>query len=70
LAGLLPDDISLPSEATEAVSLTSYAVTARYPGDYEEITEDMYCESIRIAQAMVNWAEKVIGKSVKNRVNE
>ena len=65
LVGLLPGDISLPPEASEAVSLTSYAVTARYPGDYEEITENMYRESVRIAQAVVNWAEEIIIEPLK-----
>ena len=39
LLGLLPQEIPLPPEAVEAVALTSYAVTTRYPGDYEEITK-------------------------------
>ncbi len=41
LLGLLPQGIPQPPEAIEAVTLTSYAVTTRYPGDYEEITGDV-----------------------------
>lgn len=33
LFGLLPPDIELPPEAMEAMGLTTYAVTTRYPGD-------------------------------------
>jgi len=61
LIGLLPPDIGLPPEAVEAASLTSYAVIARYPGDYEEITEEMYQEAVRIAQVVFMWAGQAIG---------
>jgi hypothetical protein len=46
-------DVLAPSEAVEAVSLTSYAVIARYPGDYEDITEETYQEAVRLAQAVL-----------------
>jgi HEPN domain-containing protein len=61
LLRLLPPDIPLPPEAAEAVSLTIYAVIARYPGDYEEITEEIYREAVRIARVVFTWAEQVIG---------
>jgi len=61
LLGLLPPDTPLPPEAMDAVSLTSYAVIARYPGDYEEITEEMYQEAVRIARVVFVWAEQVTG---------
>ena len=60
LLELLPPGVSLPPEAVEAVSLTSYAVIARYPGDYEEITEEMYREAIQIARAVFMWAERIV----------
>lgn len=58
--GLLPQGIPQPPETIEAVTLTSYAVTTRYPGDYEEITREMYQEAVRIAQGIVEWAEQII----------
>jgi len=60
LLGLLPQEIPPPPEAVEAVTLTSYAVTTRYPGDYEEITREMYQEAVRIARDIVRWAEQII----------
>ncbi len=60
LLGLLPQEIPLPPEAVEAVGLTSYAVMTRYPGEYEEITEEMYQEAVRIARNVVRWVEQII----------
>lgn len=60
LLGLLPRKIPSPPEAVEAVTLTSYAVMTRYPGDYEEITGEMYREAVRIARGIVGWAEQII----------
>ena len=60
LLGLLPRKIPSPPEAVEAVTLTSYAVMTRYPGDYEEITGEMYQEAVRIARGIVGWAEQII----------
>lgn len=42
---------------------TVYAVMSRYPGEYEPITEDEYCEALRIAESVLLWAEN----SVSNR---
>ncbi len=40
--------------------MTDYAVSMRYPGDYEEITEDEYKEAIQLASAVLNWAEDIV----------
>lgn len=66
LLGLLPSDISLPPEAIESVSLSSYAVMSRYPGEYEEITEEAYQEAVRIARAIFVWAEQAISHDAHN----
>jgi len=58
---LLPSDVDLPSAAMEAMGLTTYAVMTRYPGDYEEITPEMYHDAIRVAYAILYWAECVVG---------
>jgi HEPN domain-containing protein len=60
LIGLLPAGVSLPPEAAEVVGLTSYAVMSRYPGDYEEVTEEAYQEAARLAQAVFVWAEQIV----------
>lgn len=38
LSALLPQEARPALSAEEAARLTDYAATARYPGDYEEIT--------------------------------
>lgn len=61
LLELLPPGVSSPPEAVEAVGLSIYAVIARYPGDYEEVTEGMYQEAIRVARVIFAWAERIVG---------
>jgi HEPN domain-containing protein len=60
LLDLLPRDLILPPEGEDAVSLTDYAVTCRYPADVEPVDEQEYQEAMRLAAAIVQWAEKVI----------
>jgi len=60
LLDLLPRDLILPPEGEDAVSLTDYAVTCRYPADVEPVDEQEYQEAMRLAAAVVQWAEKVI----------
>ncbi len=67
LLGLLPQETTLPPEAIEAVGLTSYAVMTRYPGDYEEITREMYQEAVQIARYVVGWAEKIVEKDIRRQ---
>jgi HEPN domain-containing protein len=57
---LLPKDLNLPEEANRAPILTDYAVLTRYPGDLEPVTEEEYLEAVRIAEAVVQWAEKMM----------
>lgn len=61
LLELMPDTVAIPSEVQAAVILSDYAVSVRYPGDYEPITEDEYLAAIEHARAVFNWAESVIG---------
>jgi len=49
--------LSLPEEVRNAAILTDFAVEARYPGVYEPITETEFRESLRIATAVIVWAE-------------
>jgi HEPN domain-containing protein len=57
---LLPEDLNLPEEAKKAPILTDYAVLTRYPGDLEPVTEEEYLEAVRIAEMVVQWAEKMV----------
>ncbi len=60
LMDLLPEDLNLPEEAKGAPILTDYAVLTRYPEDLEPVSEEEYLEALRIADAVVRWAEKMV----------
>ena len=49
--------VALPDEVKNAAILTDYSVEARYPGPSEPITEGEFRNSLRIAEAVVAWAE-------------
>ncbi|MBF0362489.1 MAG: GNAT family N-acetyltransferase [Oligoflexia bacterium] len=55
--------VVIPIEVEDAVALTVYAVESRYPGPFEEITEDEYLEAIKIAIEVVSWAQSEIDKT-------
>jgi HEPN domain-containing protein len=52
---------ALPTEIAACSKLTDYAVTTRYPGVYEPVTVDEYSKAVKTAEAVVSWAEQVIG---------
>lgn len=52
----------VPEAVAEAVILSDYAVTVRYPGPYEEVTEDDHREALRLAEAVYDWARSLIIK--------
>jgi len=60
LVGLLPPHISVPDAVRDATELTDYAVATRYPGEYEPVTDDDYREAVRVAEAVLLWAEQVV----------
>lgn len=60
LISLLPGNVPPPPGAEDAASLTSYAVMIRYPGDYEDVTEEDYREAVRLAESVYGWAERSI----------
>ena len=49
---------SIPEEIYEAALLTKYAWEGRYPGVIEPVSGQDYAEAIRIAEAVVRWAEE------------
>jgi HEPN domain-containing protein len=52
--------VSIPSVVREAVILTRYAFETRYPGLFEPVTDDEYREAVRLAEAVVTWADSVM----------
>ena len=57
-------DISLPVGFSETAILTPYAVEARYPGFWEDISEKDVEEALQLAEMVLSWVRKqVIGKT-------
>ena len=54
---------TIPEQIREAAQLPDYAVEARYPGLAEPVTHEEYEEAVSIAEAVIRWAEEVIGTS-------
>lgn len=52
--------VPIPSVIKEAAILTKYASETRYPGPFEPVIEEEYREAVRLAEAVVQWAEKII----------
>ena len=50
----------LPEEIKDAIMLSEYAVTTRYPGDYEPVSEDEYNEAVVISEKVVDWITKKV----------
>ena len=60
LAEMLPEGINVPPFINEAKGLTDYAVSARYPGELEEITEHELNTAIQLADSVFGWAKKLV----------
>ena len=58
--GLEDSGVPIPSIIKESVILTRYAFETRYPGPFEPVTEEEYQEAVRLAEAVVEWAERII----------
>ncbi|RJQ16092.1 MAG: HEPN domain-containing protein [Nitrospiraceae bacterium] len=56
--------ISFPDELRTAAELTDYSVESRYPGPFEPVTEIEFKDALKIAEAVVKWAESEILPSV------
>ena len=66
--GLEDNGVPIPLAVKEAVILTQYASETRYPGPFEPVTEEEYQEAVRLAEAVVCWAENII-KGKKSTVD-
>ena len=58
--GLELQGLVIPSDVEDADQLNIYAVQMRYPGNSGPVTETEYDEVIRIAEAVLVWAEAII----------
>jgi HEPN domain-containing protein len=60
LLSLLPPEVAAPVAVRSAPTLTPYAVEFRYPGLAEPVDESEHREALRLADAVVAWAESII----------
>ena len=49
--------IAVPEIVKEAVPLSYYAVTTRYPGHYEPVSQREYKSALKNAEAVVAWVD-------------
>jgi HEPN domain-containing protein len=61
LVDLLPSSVSRPDSLMAARALTSFAAVTRYPGQAGPVSDEDQREAVRLAEAVVGWAEGVIG---------
>jgi HEPN domain-containing protein len=54
------NNIKVPGEIMDSISLTAYAVSTRYPGDFEPVDEQEYQETLETAEKVYNWVKKII----------
>jgi HEPN domain-containing protein len=60
IAEVMATGLVAPAEIIEAAVLTDYAVSARYPGPAEAVSEFDHVEAVRLAEAVVAWATRTI----------
>ncbi|MDY7001273.1 MAG: HEPN domain-containing protein [Thermodesulfobacteriota bacterium] len=60
LLAFLPKTLEIPPEVEWAAGLTDYAVTTRYPGDFEEVLESEWKDAVRMAEEVFIWAKRTI----------
>jgi HEPN domain-containing protein len=62
ILNLLPPDLPPPADPVDIGELTEYAVSSRYPGMDEPVTEEQYQEAVSLARTVVSWAEEILRK--------
>ena len=60
LDGLESQGVTIPHDVQDADQLSMYAVQARYPGLPARITQAEFDESLKVAEAVVVWAESFL----------
>ena len=61
LVDLLPSGVKRTPLLAEVAKLSGYAVFSRYPSDDEPLAEAEYREAVGLAEAIVGWAEGIVG---------
>jgi len=50
LLGELQNYVNIPDKVKDSIKLTKYAVQTRYPGEFDDITQEDYEESLIVAE--------------------
>lgn len=61
LLDLLPSSVQVGPEIDKSRALTYYATAPRYPMAGAKISNTQYREAVRLAEAVLSWAEEIIG---------
>lgn len=62
--------IMVPEEIKETSELSVYAVSTRYPGDYEPVSETEFKEALGMAEKAVKWIEEMIETLKQDKTDE
>lgn len=62
--------IMVPEEIKETSELSVYAVSTRYPGDYEPVSETEFKEALAMAEKAVKWIEEMIETLKQDKTDE
>jgi HEPN domain-containing protein len=60
LVDLLPTSVARIPVLCAAAGMTVYATAFRYPGEPDPVTKKEYKEAIKLAEAVVEWAEIIV----------
>ncbi len=61
LLDLISEHTAVPKDVQEATILTDHAVTCRYPGDAEPVTESEYEQTVHLAETVLAWVVQIVG---------
>ena len=62
LRQLEQNGVKIPKYVWDAEKLSEFAVVTRYPGSVGPVTKRKYRRSVRIATAVLRWAERQVGR--------
>ncbi len=63
LERLKRNGVKIPKYVRQAEELSDYATVARYPGKMDPVTPRQYRRAVRIATAVLRWAERQIKRT-------
>jgi HEPN domain-containing protein len=64
ILSLLPSDVLLPIDVVMAETLTVYATTMRYPGDWGPVEREEAAKAVDLARRIRNLVDKIVCSSL------